>query len=635
MVTSKFTRIYPDIADGYITLDGGLNSNFPRSIIADNESPDCLNVIFDNGSVSTREGTTLLNNNSVGSFAGDGLYTRHANDGSETMCAWWGGTAYILEGATFVTLSSAQSIFTAGVRVASSEYENHIFFGNGGTLPYKYNGTDFTRHGIYPPTTTATVATNSAGTLTGEYLYGMTYVNTNLVESDIFTITATFTAASEDIALSDLPIAPQSYGVNTRKLYRTSAAGSVYYLLDTLNNNTQTAYTDNISDSALGVTAPTDQGVPPLYSAIDYTQDRFFMNDPGNTNFLWYTELANPYVVKATNFLRIGDNSGKNVSTIKAYNNGIVVGHKDGFEFIYMPDTDPNNWIRVVMRVPYGSKSQFGILPFQDRLIFPALQNGKFVGFGSIVGNSIEPNATFLTVLTAGGELISQKIEDQMMNVLNAGVGEISSIAFDNRIYIAVRYSTGSINNRIYVLDYNIDNLSKVQRFAWAPWSGLDAVQFTIYNNRLYYIDANDSGSVFQMNDGTYTDNGNAINSYYLTKEFSGYKEDVNYHKDHRFLNLLIENSGGWFIDVISRTDSDKGEGNKFSISVDPGSNLWGSLVWGRDNWGGGSDEKDYKLFLGSLRGKRIQHKFTNQNIAGQKFKIDRIKLAYNKKGYR
>jgi hypothetical protein len=637
MATGPFTRIYPSTGDGYITMDGGLSSNFPRSVIADNESPDCLNVVFEDGTVATREGTTLLNTTAVGSFTGDGLYTRHDDDGSETMVAFWDGTAFALTGtSTFTTIASAQSVFTAGTRISASEYENHLFTGNGAAIPYKYNGTDWTRHGIYPPTATMTAATNSGGTLTGDYQYKLTFVNSNLVESDVGPVTATFTAASEDIAITSIPVGVQSFGVSTRKLYRTEAGGTTFKLLATLNDNTTSSYTDNISDSALGADAPTDQGVPPTYDSIAYLQDRLFVNDPGNKNLVWYSELANPYVFKSTNFLRIGDKSGKNVEGIVAYNNGIVVSTMDSMELIYMPDTTPGNWVKIVLRVPFGSKSRFALQPFQDRLIFPALQSGKFVGVGSIVGSSIEPDATFLTVLTAGGELISQKIEDQMFTVVDGQVKNFSSIAFKNRVYITLTYTSGGTkNDRVYVLNYNIDNLSKVQKFSWVPWTGMNAVQFTVYDNKLYYVDANATGRVFRMLDGTYNDNSAAIDSYYWTKEFNGFKGDENFMKDHRFLNFLVENSGAWKMDVLARTDSDKGDGDVHEVDLDPGSNLWGTLVFGTDNWGGGADEKDVKLFLGSLRGKRVQFKFTNQNTADQKFKVHWIKHAYNRKGYR
>lgn len=634
-MSSPFTKIYPETGDGYVTLDGGLNSKFPRALIQDNESPDCLNVVFTEADVATREGTSKLNTAAIGSYVIDGIYTRRANDDSETMIVFANGTAYDLQSTSFITIPSAQSVFTAGNRVGAALYENHMFCGDGQAIPYKYDG-DFTRHGVYPPVSTHTASTNSNGTLTGDYQYKITYVNSLVVESDVGPVNATFTASSEEILISSIPVAPQSWGVDARKIYRTEAGGTTFKLVDTINNNTATTYVDNSDDTELGANAPTDQGVPPKYDVIVQHQDRLFMNDPETPNYMWYTELGNPYVVKLTNFFRIGDNTSDLVKGIVAYNNGIVVTGERSLTLIYMPDTDDANWVKIVMKIPYGSKSPHALIPFNDRLLFPAVQNEKFAGIASIIGNSIEPDATFLTVLTAGSELQSTKIEDEMFQVQTTYLKNISAIAFKNKVYWTVTYGSGNTtNNRVYVLDFEQDNLSKVQRFTWVPWTGLNASQFTVYNGELYYGSSDANGFVYMVNDGTYNDDGNAINSYIWTKEFGGFKKDVNFHKDFRYVNILIEKAGDWKMDVLVRTDSDKGDGDKYQIDLNPGSNLWGTLVLGTDDWGGGSDEEDYRLSLGGTRGKRIQFKFTNQNTANQKFKVNWLKYAYNLKGYR
>ena len=221
----------------------------------------------------------LLNTASVGTFACDGLFTRHSNTGAESMVAWFNGTLYANDVATFVTVPSGQSIFTAGQRVGGAEYENYLFMGNGGSIPMKYKDNELTRHGIYPPTTTMTVATAATGSaLTGQYQYKVSYVNSNLVESDVYGTTPTFTAASENIALTSIPVAPQSFGVDSRRLYRTENSGTVFYRLATLSDNTTTTYEDAILDIDLGVAAPSDNGVPPNYKSIVYHSSRMFVH---------------------------------------------------------------------------------------------------------------------------------------------------------------------------------------------------------------------------------------------------------------------------------------------------------------------------------------------------------------------
>lgn len=630
----EFRRIYPP--KERLLFDGGKNSKFERAIIADNESPDCQNVIFSNGAVETREGVAKFNTTSVGSFVGDGLYTRRDNSGSETMVAWWNGTLYGLTGAsTFTTIASAQSIFTAGVRVGAAQAQDHIFFGNGGTLPYKYNGSVFTRHGVYPPTATSTATSQATGVLTGGYQYKITNVNSFSVESDVGPASTTFTAASATLRVT-LQTFAVSFGIAARRVYRTVAGGTAFKRVAEVADHTSTSYDDNIADSALGTAAPTDKGVPPKYSFIAYHQGRLFCNDADNPSYLWWSDLDEPYTFQSTNFKIVGDNSSDTLKAIEIFDNGVVAYCERGMTVVYMPDTDDANWKYIVSKSPFGCKSPYGIVNYKNKQLFPAIQGGKFVGMAAFSGTTVEPSASLLTVLTAGSELQSDRIEPDMYNVQETYLGNISSIVYKNRAYVAVTYgSSQTVNNRIYVMDFSYSNLSKSQAVSWVPFTGLKPAQFTIYGGELYYQAADAVGRIYQMESGIYSDDGSAIDSYFWTKEFSGYDGETNFHKDFRYANLLIENSGDYFMNIAYRVDSDSGDGNSSQIDLDPGGSIWGTMVWGRDMWGGGTVQKEYRQFLGGARGKRIQFKFSNQNTVGQKFKVHGMNFAYNLKGYR
>lgn len=633
MSGGRFKRVYPD--SGWLLFDGGLNTKFERSIIQDNESPDCANVVFTNGAVETREGITKLNTAAIGTFVGDGLYTRRDDTGAETMVAFAGGSMWQLAGTSFSTVPSAQSVFTAGIRVAATQYENYMFIGNGGVTPYKWNGAEFTRHGVYPPTTTSTVSSQATGSLTGAYQYKVTCVNSNLVESDVGPVAATFTAASATLRVT-LPTFSASYGVNWRRVYRTETSGTVFKRVATIENNTDTTYDDNIADGSLGVTAPTDNGVPPNYSVCVYHQNRLFVNDPANPNYVWYSNLGDPYTFAALNFQKVGDGTSDLVKTLSVYNDSILVDCEKSQWLIYMPDTDPTNWKVIRVKSPFGSKSPFCLLDYNNKQLFPAVQNGKFVGFAAISGDSVDPSATLLTVSTAGSLLKSDRIEPDMFLVQEAYLGNISGVIFKNKAWISVTYGSGQTrNNRIYQMDFSISDLSKSQRESWVPFTGLSAAQFTVYDGKLYFISSQPDGFVHQCETGSYNDNGSAIDSYFWTKEFSGFKRDVTFHKDFRYANLLIEKPGNYYMDVSYRTDSDSGDGTTTQVSLNPGGSLWGTMLWETDSWGGGRPQEDYTLDLGTTNGKRIQFKFSNQNTVNQMFKVHGFSLTYNLKGQR
>jgi hypothetical protein len=58
-------------------------------------------------------------------------------------------------------------------------------------------------------------------------------------------------------------------------------------------------------------------------------------------------------------------------------------------------------------------------------------------------------------------------------------------------------------------------------------------------------------------------------------------------------------------------------------------------MVWGTDEWGGGTTRNNVKLDLGIKVGKRIQFKFTNGNTASRAFKVIRGNFYYNRRGLR
>lgn len=635
MPRSNFQRVYPKA--GRITFDGGFNDKSDRSLILDEESPDCLNVIFDDARVQTRGGTTQFNTTPVGSFACDGLYTRHDNSGVESMVAWFGGTLWALSGTTFTTVPSAQGIFTSGKRVYAAEYENYMFFGNGTEIPYKYADEEFTRHGVYPPTSTPTVATAGTGTeLTGDYQYKVTYMNSGLVESDAGSATTTITLASQNAALSNIPTAPTSFGVESRRIYRTKTSSAVFYRIATISDNTTTTYEDGQGDDSLLVTEePADNSVPPSYSAIVYHLGRLFVIDP-STNLVKYSEVGNPYVFKVLSFRRIGDTSGDVPKMLAVYNGSIVVGCQRSIWIIYTPDATDTNWTDIRVITPYGCMSGFSPFLYNNKLMFATALNGDFVGFAALEGGSIDPSVSVLTRSRLGSDLKSNVIENEMFAVPDAYQSGITAITYKNRAYITGPKGTGqTTNNRLWYFDYSYENLNRKTSFAWAPWSGITAADFTVYDGELYYGTSLGTGLVGKLCQSGANDDGSAIDSYVWTKEFFGYSNDENWEKDFRWLNLYYILTGAGELEIDVRVDSSGAD----PTALD-GISMLGAFIWNVGNWDeaewdqeGISTEK--KISLGTFRGKRIQFKLSNGTVANVKFKIVGGRLTYNLRGLR
>lgn len=634
-MAQTYDIVYPP--KGRALLDGGLNTKFERSIISDNESPDCLNVVFSNGAVETRMGSTKLNTAAIGSFVVDGLYTRRDNTAAETMVVFAGGTMWQLGVSTFTTVASAQSVFSTGVRVGTTQYENHMFIGNGTVTPYKYNGAHFTRHGVPAPVAsgmTGAVSSSGGALAAATYYYKVAFVNSQAAFGDVSTATTGFTTVlSGSVNLTSIPIAPASHGVNARRIYRASGPAGTFQLISTINDNTTTT----LNDTGLSASsdAPTDNGEPPVYSVACTHQGRLFVNDTANPGYIWYSNIFEPYTFASTNFQPVGDQTRDLVKSLEVYDNCILVGCENSAHLLYMPSTDPSEWSVIRIRTQYGTKSAFGSFLYNNKIMFPAMQNDKFVGFAAISGTSIDPTATTLDVSTAGSDLQSDRVEPDMFDVQEAYVGNISSIVFKNKAYIAVTDGANqTTNNRVYIFDFSISNLKK-QEASWAPLSGISASQFTVYGGLLYYGSSIATGHVYRLEAPDYADDGSAINSYFWTKEFSGLKGHENLEKDFRKIKLLVQKPGAYYMGLTYRVDSDKGDGVTQQIDLNPGSAIWNAFVWGVGEWGGGTDQEEASVTLGRVSGKRIQLKFSNLNTANQRFKVHGFNITYNIKGKR
>lgn len=635
----NFRKIYPP--EESVIFDGGLDSKFPRALLPDNESPDCANVVFYNGAVETRDGAVLLNTTAVAPVQFDGLYVRRDNSTAETMCAFINGSMFTLNVTTFLTVPSAQSVFTIGQRVGTDFAENYMFIGNGGAGPYKWDGTTFSQHGIPAPTQTITVASNGVGALSASatYMYKYTYFNSALAESNLSpVVTFVISATSGQNSLTNIGVAPTSAGVSRRRVYRTLANGAVFNKLVDIGDNTTTTFNDNVADIALGAAAPQDNGVPPKYNAIININGILFCNDVANPNFVWYSNVGNPYVFASTNFFKIGDRTSDLVTGFAAYDNSLVVFCEKSVWINYMPNTaDPTTWRQLKTNSPYGAKSAYCNLQVLNSVLFPASQDKKFVGFAQLQGLALDPSNTLLTVTNAGSLLQSDRIEPDMFNVQSAFLNQISGIVYKTRAYISVTYGAGATNNnRAYLFDFSINNEQKQQKVSWVPMTGWNPQQFCIYGGNLYFCTADNTGFVYRIDGtGVYSDNGAPINSYFWTKEFPGYESDVNLVKDFRYVNMLIDNAGLFFMSLSYKADSDNGSGTSTQINLAQGGSNWGAMVWGRDLWGGGVAQQEPRIYIAPTRGKRLQLKFSNQNIAGQRFKVYRMNFAYNIKGFR
>lgn len=621
-------------------FDGGLNNKYEPYTIADNELPACLNAYAnDLGGVQTRYGSSKLNTTAVGSFANHGLFTLRRDSGNQTMVGWWNGSLYTLNTTTFVTVPSAQSVYTAGQYVCEVMYQDLAFFGNGYSTNYKWNGTEFTRMGIEVPNSGPGVVTNGAGNVPiGDVQYKVSYVNSYVVEGDVGTATTTqAVAASSVVSLTSLPLAPTSFGVAARKIYRKDASTSGdYKLVTTINDNTTTTYTDNIATTALGTTAPTDQGIPPKFDMAVVHKERIFFKTPGDP-FIYYSELGNPFVVKVLNFQKVGDGDGEITRGLGVQSDSVVCYKDTAPWLIYMADTDPSNWAVVKTDAKYGAAGHFSIVDYEKYQMYLGYNFEGVVNFAALQGGAVSPDIADLTVANIIADSKSDKVEPDIRLFRSTQLPKVFGIRYDNKLFFAVPYGASATSNtRVYVFDYFQRDKDRASGAWWPmtyPWS---ITYMTIFNGFLYAAINEATGFVYRLEvPDVYGDDGTAITSYAWTKEFEGQDDVKENHKDFRRLNLTMGTLGSWNVGVSYRLDADPGDGNLKLVDISPGGGIWGSLIWGVGNWGGGSTRKQFKIELGTAAGVKIQFKFDNQSTLGRAFKVLRGALFFSRRGRR
>jgi len=607
-------------------LDGGYNSKDSPSKIGASESPDCLNVVYDDtGSVATRDGSVTFNTQAIGTTPIDGLTSFNGS-----MIAWAGGSMYRASGTTFVTIGSAQGKFTSGVKVAYTTYQNLLFSSDGTNGPWKYDGSGFYNMGIDIPSA-PTGATSGAGTLTaGTYYYGVSFVNSQAVEGEIGSISPGITiAASLTIGLTGIPVGSSLAGVNSRVIYRRFGLDGDFYRVAEIADNTTTTYTDNIHDTELGGEPVEDGTKPTPFTTIALHKERLFFDDSTDRSLLRWTDLGNPFISQVENFEPIDNKDGENIIAIATQDEFVNIFKSNNNYSIQTTDpADETTWISRKSPANLGIVGPRAFTYGENGILFIGKRNNRITGLHFMTG--LQVVQSFEGRLRT--ENISEKVEYDFLNRMEPTYWSNMAMGlFENRLYLAYTGLGEARNAKILWLDTNRIVLGQ-QPDGWSPWTGIESNVFTVHNGKFYAGSSNSNGFVYQLEAGVYSDSGTAINSYFWTKEIGGEDDGSldSYVKDFRELYIWQARLGSYNMSVRVRTDGSTGAGSAQNIDLSPGGSVWGTMVWGLDPWGGARDDFETRLALGKLLGKRLQVRFDNQNTAGQAFQVHRVELGMN-----
>jgi hypothetical protein len=620
-------------------FDGGLNTKNNAGSLPPNQSPDLINVIFDDyGAVSSRNGQAIFNSSPIASSTIDGIVSYKKNNLTSYLVAACNGTIYYASGNTFVSLPSSVGLYTSGVNVSFLTSKDFLIVSNGYVRPYKWDGTYFNHLGNSAPSNVS-IASGASGVLTGSYTYVVTAVNSHLAESNYGTVSNSATIASGRINISGIPTYPTSAGVNYLNLYRNTALVSgVYYLVTAITNGT-TAYTDNQADSTLVTAVPTDNGIMPATKYLTQYQGRVFAaGDPSNPMRLYFSEPSEPENWPSVNYLDINSGDGYTITGIVNFSNSIIIHKNDdsgngSVYLLYIPDSTgtsgTDNWYLVKSPSAYGGQSGKALVFFNNLLAFI---NAK--GVYALSGADLAQSAADSNVGRFQTDSHSFDIEPTILAMKQTMIKNIAGINYKNKMWFSIP-STSSSTKLDTVLQYDYLRISNNDQNtgAWSKFDNHNVNNFTEHAGNLYGGSSVANGYVYTLDTG-HNDISSAINSYYITSGISGLAEHKDNIKVWRYLIVWFECSGLWNLTVEYLLDYGITYSDPIYISLSPGGSLWGSAIYNVSNWGGGLERRKTKVGLFGSISKDIQFKFTTDTVDNY-WKIHKIQVQYNLRSVR
>ena len=345
-----------------------------------------------------------------------------------------GGNIYEIE----LIKDSTPKLIYSGIskgKCSFATYQDKLFIANGKDNIFVYYGAYEQISQMGSP---LALKGQNNGYLTGTYKYQMTYI-TDGGEEIIGSISNSITVANQSVLLK-LPLGYD--GVKSRKLYRTKDGGNIFYLINTINDNTTMEIYDNLIDAFLTQQiGKVNNELPKPYflqvagnrlygGKVDKYPTQLFVTDVFGEVFdsASYIDISNfgndntPVEAVAEDFNKIVVGTGKNIFLVNPSDNSVVltranVGVLDGYSVAKCPSFNSFAGGLMFVSTEYDVRLMSGI---QALPVSTTLDNVTTVNF-------------------------AQNIQGTLPNDLK-GYGNIASIFYDYKYMLQV-------DNTRYVFD--------------------------------------------------------------------------------------------------------------------------------------------------------------------------------------
>ena len=342
----------------YNDFSKGINLKLSEFSLPKNQATIAENIRFGTELKSLTKRDEILNYGvSDVSEAITGMHRLYLKDGTKKLVVSHGDEIEVGDddAGTFTTILD---LTTGGYKWQFLTWHNILIGTDGYNQPIKWDGSSISA--TYLGSCLATDADGGAGP-SGTYKYKISYYTTTPVGYEVLldTPSNTLTVVDNDINLSMIPIAPDTYGGETivgRKVYRTKTGGSTYYLLSngTVANNTAVTLTDSDADtdtdggtelSATTYPAGTETKKPPKCKFLLVNSNRLFLaNDPSNgpSRIYYSKDASHDIIANTTDYFNIRLNDGDEITFAKNLLGVLTIGKNNSIQKLYTKGDDPS-----------------------------------------------------------------------------------------------------------------------------------------------------------------------------------------------------------------------------------------------------------------------------------------------------
>lgn len=496
----------------------GLNKSVTPSQIENNQSPDMLNLELDEaGALNKRTGYKKIFNSLIGSeqwsaaqwssayWEGDSgadtkinnLWAYRKSDGSIERLLSHGAKLYKWDdtGNQPTEISGGMADAVAG----SFQVDSKIYFVDG--TNYKtYNGTSLTDAtiGAYIPTVTLGRTPTGGGTPNEQWnLIGAGFKDSFSSNGSATVYTLSYSGLDATTVLCTIAGVTKTEGTHFT-VDRT--AGTVNFAAGTSPNGAPASGTNNVVITAYKTQSAKANEIKNCTLATLYggsNDTRILLS--GNPNYLNKTYrsginasgYADPTYFPENTYSLVGANNDPIQGMVKQYDSLIVYKQNAPHSLNY----ELNNGVGVFTSKPVNDS-----VGLYARNTLQLCDNAPIGLHKDGVYRLIQSN----TRDERNMQHISEAIDSDLLSESNLS----SAVAYD---YDGKYYLT--INNNCYVYDYRSD--------IWYKWDNIKASCFLEYNGYLYF-GSNADGLVYRFyrpgETGAYSDDGEAINSYWFSK---------------------------------------------------------------------------------------------------------------------